>query len=71
MNAILRDPDYGVRFLTEFQDRLLYGTDILNTEFVFPLGQVLDYYLLSGKIDELVYRKICRENAQKLLNIAD
>ena len=71
MNAILRDPDYGVRFLREFQGRLMYGTDLVSREFVFPLGQMLDYYLLSGRIDERIYRKICRENAQKLLDIPD
>ena len=65
LNAILRDTDYGMRFLTEFQDRLYYGTDLLNTEFVFPLGQLLDFWLLSGKISETVYRKICRENAER------
>ncbi|MBO7530778.1 MAG: amidohydrolase family protein [Lachnospiraceae bacterium] len=69
LNAILRDQDYGVRFLTEFSSRLLYGTDLTGTDFIFPLGQVLDYYLLSGRISEAVYRKICRENAASLLGI--
>ena len=69
LNAILRDTDYGIRFLNEFQDRLYYGTDLLNTEFVFPLGQMLDFWLLSGKISETVYRKICRENAEKLFGL--
>ena len=34
---------------------LYYGTDLLNTEFVFPLGQMLDFWLLSGKISEAIY----------------
>ena len=65
-NAILRDPDYGLRFLTEFQDRLLFGTDLLNTVFLYPLAQMLDYALLAGRLDEIAYRKICRENAERL-----
>ena len=69
-NAILRDPDYGIRFLTEFRDRLYFGTDLLNTEFIFPLGQMLDYWLISGKLSEEAYRKISWENAAKLLNIS-
>ena len=68
-NAILRDQDYGLRFLEEFQDRLYFGTDLLNTEFIFPLGQMLDYWLLAGKLSEEAYRKICWDNAAKLLNI--
>ena len=68
-NAILRDPDYGAAFITEFQDRLYFGTDLLNTEFIFPLGQMLDYWLITRKISEEAYRKICRENAMKLLQI--
>lgn len=69
-NAILRDQDYGVKFLNEFQDRLLFGTDLLNTEdVIFPLGQMLDYYLLSQKISGECYSKICRYNSLKILNI--
>lgn len=68
-NAILRDPEFGVRFLEEFQDRLFFGTDLVDTKVIFPLGQMLDYYLLSGRIGEAVYRKVCRENAEKLLGI--
>lgn len=68
-NAILRDPEYGIGFLNEFQDRLLFGTDLLDTKPIFPLGQMLDYYLLSGQISEAVYQKICRDNAVKLLKI--
>jgi predicted TIM-barrel fold metal-dependent hydrolase len=30
---------------------------------------MLDFWLLSGKISETVYRKICRENAEKLFGL--
>ena len=68
-NAILRDTDYGIHFLKEFQDRLFFGTDLLNTEMIYPIGQMLDYYLLSGKIDESCYSKICRRNAEQILKL--
>ncbi len=32
-NALSRDFDYGVRFVNEFQDRLLFGTDIISRDF--------------------------------------
>lgn len=68
-NAILRDPDYGIHFLNEFQDRLMFGSDLLNTEVIFPIGQMLDYYLLSQKINREVYTKICQSNAKRVLKI--
>ncbi len=68
-NAILRDPAFGLRFLEEFSDRLLFGTDLLNTELLFPIGQMLDYYLFSKQLSEASYRKICRENAVTLLKL--
>lgn len=68
-NAILRDPEYGIRFLNEFQDRLLFGSDQLSAGRIAPLGQMLDYYLLLGKISGEVYDKICRRNGEKLLRL--
>lgn len=68
-NAILRDPEYGLRFLSEFQDRLMFGSDQVNSEMVFPIGQMLDYYLLSGRLDREAYSKICSRNAKRLLGL--
>ncbi len=68
-NAILRDPAFGLRFLSEFSDRLLFGTDLLNTELLFPIGQMLDYWLFSKQLSESIYRKICCENAITLLKL--
>ena len=31
-NALARDLEYGIRFITEFQDRLLFGTDIVSRD---------------------------------------
>ncbi|MBR2067418.1 MAG: amidohydrolase [Solobacterium sp.] len=67
-NAILRDEEYGLYFLHEFTDRLFFGSDLLNTkDVIFPIGQMLDYYLFSGKLEEDVYIKICKENAEKMI----
>lgn len=68
-NAILRDPEYGVKFLEEFQDKLMFGTDQVNHDMVFPIGPMLDYYLLSGRITRQAYDKICRQNAERLLGL--
>lgn len=68
-NALLRDEDYGLSFLKEFQDRLLFGTDVLDEAGLSPLGGWLDRMYLQGKITETVYRKVCRDNALRLLKI--
>ena len=31
-NALARDPEYAVKFINEFQDRLMYGTDICQPD---------------------------------------
>jgi predicted TIM-barrel fold metal-dependent hydrolase len=68
-NALMRDPDYGVAFMNEFQDRLLFGTDMLNPHFINPLGQWLDVMMFQRKLSETAYLKICRENAEKLYKL--
>ena len=68
-NAIARDDHYGPRFLTEFQDRLYFGTDM----FAGPPARRLDLLLISwketGKISETVFRKIAYDNAAKLFGL--
>lgn len=68
-NAISRDPEYGVRFLNEFQDRLFFGTDICAPDTPVPLVEYLIQLKGSGRITEPVFNKIARENAVKLLNL--
>ncbi len=69
--AMMRDPEYAAAFLTEFQDRVMYGCDISSTsaQHPFVFGEFLDGLLESGTISAEVYRKICRENAEKLLGL--
>lgn len=40
-NALTRDPEFGYRFLEEFQDRLCFGTDIANVPQKLP---IVDYF---------------------------
>ena len=68
-NALARDPDYAVRFLDEFQDRLLFGTDICAPDTPTPLVDFLLDLRESGKISEEVFWKIARQNAVKLLGL--
>lgn len=68
-NALLRDEEYAIEFLNKFQDKLLYGSDIVNANFIYPLGFYLDSLLHQLKISEEVYEKVCSGNAKKLLGI--
>ena len=68
-NALLRDEEYAIEFLNKFQDKLLFGSDIANTGFIYPLAFYLDSLLHQGKISEEVYVKVCRGNAERVLGI--
>jgi len=68
-NAIARDPEYGPRFLTEFQDRLYFGTDMTAPDMIVELDQLLLSWRQTGKISEEVFRKIAYDNAAKLLDL--
>lgn len=68
-NAVMRDPEYGIRFLEEFQDKLLYGTDLYSVGQYFPLGGFLEEQAENGRLSEEAYRKIVRENAERILKL--
>ena len=68
--AILRDEEYGLRFLHTWADRLLFGTDTTNQHTVFPLGAFLDDCLTDGRLSEADHTAICCGNVQALLGIA-
>jgi len=68
-NALARDPEYAVRFLNEFQDRLCFGTDICAPATPTPLVDFLLGLRNSGKISEAVFQKVARGNAIKLLGL--
>ncbi|MCL2517763.1 MAG: amidohydrolase family protein [Oscillospiraceae bacterium] len=66
-NAIMRDFEFGWKFLEEFQDRLFFGTDICDPGNKLVLSFHLDDAVESGHISQECYNKICRKNALALL----
>ncbi len=68
-NALARDPEYGPQFLTEFQDRLLFGTDICSPDMPIPIIDLLLDWRDTGKISEEVFNKVARENAVRLFEL--
>lgn len=70
-NAIHRDLEYGVAFLNEFQDKLMFGTDICTPEMPTPMADLLIKLKDSSKISNAVFQKIARLNAIKILGLND
>ncbi len=68
-NALSRDPDYGPQFVTEFQDRLLFGTDLCFPTMPIPMPELLINWRDTGKITEEVFNKVARENAIRVFNL--
>ena len=68
-NALKRDPDYAVKFLDEFQDRLLFGTDICAPDTPTPLVDFLTGLRAAGRISATVFEKVARGNAIRLLKL--
>ena len=67
--AIMRDEEFGLAFLETYADRLLFATDMVNRDMVFPLGQWLDEMVSSGRLSREAYSKICFENAQRIFGL--
>ena len=68
-NALVRDPDFGCRFMEEFQDRLLFGTDICRKQQEVPQVTTLQNALQAGKLSRTAFEKITHLNAEKLLGV--
>ena len=68
-NAISRDPEFGYRFMEEFQDRLYFGTDIANVPQELPIVGYFQKLKKEGLISEKVHEKITWKNAAHLLNL--
>ena len=69
LNAISRDPQFGYAFMTEFQDRLFFGTDFADVRNETPIIDFMNDALAQGHISPEVYDKIGYRNAEKLLNL--
>lgn len=63
-NALARDPQYGVRFLNEFEDKLLFGTDLISTSARGRTQQgnhierLIEGLVTEGRIYQEVFDKI-------------
>jgi predicted TIM-barrel fold metal-dependent hydrolase len=70
-NAISRDKDFAVNFLTEFQDRILFGTDVCfgGTEGRMPHLGYLRTLRSENQITPEVFAKIVGGNALKILTL--
>ncbi|OIN98326.1 hypothetical protein AUJ66_01125 [Candidatus Desantisbacteria bacterium CG1_02_38_46] len=69
-NAISRDLNYGYKFLEEFQNKLLFGTDICHVGQEAPIVDYFRQGLKEGKISKIVYDKTTEENAKRVLGLA-
>ncbi|MBR4981745.1 MAG: amidohydrolase [Lachnospiraceae bacterium] len=67
--AIMRDPEFGLKFLEDYADRLFFATDMVNKDMVFPLGAWLDEQAQSGALSRDAYEKICWKNAQRVFEL--
>ena len=70
-NAISRDPDYGPTFLEEFQDRLLFATDLCHHGQQAPIVGFFNDLREQTKISPVAYEKIVRGNAVRVLVLDD
>jgi uncharacterized protein len=68
-NAIARDPDFGFAFMEEFQDRLLFGTDICSPQDELTLIPYLNDAVAAGKLSREAYEKIGWKNAERVLGL--
>ena len=74
-NAVSRDPDWGYAFMTEFQDQLLFGTDVCRPgnkdDVLIYLKDFMEEGLAAGKLSQEAFDKISHQNAQRLLKLDD
>lgn len=66
-NALTRDPEFGYKFLREFQDKLLFGTDICVHGREIPNIAYFKNAYRNGRISKRAYEKIGWKNAERLL----
>jgi len=68
-NAFARDEEYDLKFMTKFQDRLFFGTDLCTWGMPVDLVDLMIRWKDEGKISAEVFEKIARGNAIKLLDL--
>ncbi len=71
-NALARDEEHAVKFLTEFQDRLMFGTDICapaTADLCLHLIPLLQKLRSENRISEEIFNKVARENIIRILDL--
>lgn len=71
-NALTRDPDFGLEFLDEFQDKLMFGTDSCqrsDVDTVWPTVATIRDLRTNRKLSESALEKIEWRNATRLLDL--
>ncbi len=68
-NAIRRDPEFGYRFMEEFQDRLFFGTDIAYVGQELSIVPYFTDLKQKKRISKDAYEKITWRNADRLLGL--
>ena len=68
-NAISRDPEFGYRFMEEFQDRLYFGTDIANVPQDLPIVEYFTRLRDERLISPEALQKISWKNAAQLVDL--
>ena len=67
--AITRDPEFGYRFMEEFQDRLCWGTDIAHQQQELPIVEYFRKLKAEKLISDEAYEKITWRNANRRLGL--
>ncbi|HCU34416.1 MAG TPA: hypothetical protein DGT21_02910 [Armatimonadetes bacterium] len=72
-NAVSRDPEFGYAFFNEFQDQLVFGTDVCRPQnkddVLINLKNFLEDALAKGRISQQVFDKLTHQNAQRILKL--
>lgn len=68
-NALTRDPEYGFKFLEQFQDKLMFGTDICATHNETPLPYYLREQHEKGNISDVVFEKVSWKNSARVMGL--
>lgn len=64
--AIMRDPQFGLKFLEKYSDRLIFGSDITGNGYRYPLLQWMLDMVHKQLIKKDILYKICFKNAHNL-----
>lgn len=67
--AVLRDSAFGLAFLHRFSGKLLFATDMTQSDQTYPLGVWLDEQVRAGALTWEDYETICVRNAQRLYGL--